>query len=612
MFPATDLNSLLRACKADPTDDEVRRILADFLEDQGQAERAEFVHLQLDTPDKAERREWSPLEARQEARQLRLIRKNAGAWLGGAWSGYGWVKVPTIEPNHFVSVSFERGLASLHMGEKPLLDLELMLPAGGNSWLEKADTGRILKPAAWAEICRSSRLESFSKLGIGWEDPDVGVLLALLDRVRPKGLSLSMDDPGPDLLPLLANAPWFRPHDLHLETFPGWDRFATSSALSAVRALDLRLRERGSLDALARAPSLASLRILYLTGDEMDAGSLTRLLHSQHLAGLRELTLSSYNGRGNRCIATALSGCRSLSGLRDLGLFLSGLDDESNAALLATSPALAGLRNFRLHSCELTPAGATALFSSPHLCNLECVNLSCNPIGDAGVTTLATAPALEKLRQLDLCKTGITNAGLRALVGSPRFAQLEMLVLSLNQLDEAGFKCLAGANGGRLRKLDVGTARPGRAGWQALTRSGLLNRVVHLDVETLGLGAEEAADLAGVPLPELSALEMGYNPLGPAGAQSLAAAPWLDQLYVLHLSEAQIGDDGLIALLSGLRSGTLAELWLQKNDIGERGARALLAWSGLPHLVNLGIDNNSIGKDLKQQIHEVVRAGVMS
>jgi uncharacterized protein (TIGR02996 family) len=609
MPPVPDLNGLLCACKADPTDDGVRRILADFLEEQGQAERAEFVRIQLDLRDADERREWTPLQAEQEARQIRLLRKNAGEWLGGAWSAYGWVDVPTEKPNHFASVKFERGLASLQLGQQPLRSLRLALPAGVAPWLEKVRAGQILKPAVWAEICRGPLLEGFSDISISWENPEVGVLVGLLDRVRPKGLVLSMDDAGPDLLPALARTPWFRPHELQLETFPGWDRFATSLALSDLRVLGLQVRDdSNSLDALAQAPSFAHLRKLFISGDEMDTGSLTRLLHSEHLAGLRELALTSYDGRGNPGIAAALCDCRSLAELRDLDLFMSGLD-EANAALLATSPALSGVRIFNLHSCELTPAAATALFQSPHLQQLECLDLSCNPIGDAGLTTLATAPALKKLRHLDLCKAEITSAGLRTLVESPRFGQLELLDLSGNQLDVAGFQVLAGVNGGRLRKLDVSTGCPDRTGWQALTRSGLLNTVVHLDVGSLGLVAADADDLAAADLPELRVLEMAYNPIGPTGARALAAAPWLDHLSVLHLYDAQLGDDGLIALLSGLKSGTLAELWIQKNGIGKRGARALLEWPGLPHLVHLWIDDNPIGKPLRQQIQDIVRAG---
>src|SRR5438034_11291229 len=43
-----DLEALLRACKADPTDDAVRRVLADWLEEHGDGDRAEVGRLRAE------------------------------------------------------------------------------------------------------------------------------------------------------------------------------------------------------------------------------------------------------------------------------------------------------------------------------------------------------------------------------------------------------------------------------------------------------------------------------------------------------------------------------------------------------------------------------------
>jgi uncharacterized protein (TIGR02996 family) len=608
MADSRDLEAILRACKADPTDDDVRRILADCLEDLGQAERAEFVRLQLDLLAEEERREWQPTEAELEARQIRLLRKNARDWLGGPWSAYGWVDVPTEKPSQHTTVKFERGLACVQLGKAPKEQLRMVLPPGASAWLEQVESGLIINNNVWAELCAGQCFDGFSDLRIGWNKPDVATLVGLLERVLPKRLSLSMDDPGRNLLPTLAACRWFRPHVLDLETFPGWDEFAISPALSAVRNLTLQVRDAGNpLAALAGSPHLGNLRKLFLSGDELDTASLTRLLHSQHLTNLRDLAITSYDGRGSPGIATALRDCRTLSALVDLDLFMNPLD-SANAALLAKSPALAGVRILKLHSSEVNGPAAKALFESPHLGSLECVDLSCNPIGNVGLATLATAPALENLRQLDLCKTEVGDEGLRTLVESPRFGQLELLDLAGNNVEDAGFQALAGASGCRLRNLDLGSMQPGRAGWQALTRSGVLRQLVHLEATRIGAGPDEAADLARADLPELRVLKFAYNPMGPSGARALAEAQWLDQLVVLHLYEDQLGDDGLIALLSRLRSGTLAELWIQKNGLGPRAGRALLEWPGLPHLVQLWLEDPGLG-DLADEIQAVLQAG---
>src|SRR4051812_7330615 len=127
-MPATDeLDALLRACKADPTDDAVRRVLADFLEEQGDGERAELIRLQLDLPDE-ERGDWTPTAAEGEARIIRLIRKNAAAWLGGTYSSHAWSDVPGAEEGETASVKWERGLARVQVGEDPRRELPLDLP----------------------------------------------------------------------------------------------------------------------------------------------------------------------------------------------------------------------------------------------------------------------------------------------------------------------------------------------------------------------------------------------------------------------------------------------------------------------------------------------------
>jgi uncharacterized protein (TIGR02996 family) len=606
-MPPSNLDALLRACKGDPTNDEVRRILADFLEEDGQAERAEFVRLQIALPEEEDRREWHPLAAEREARQIRLLRKNAADWLGGAWNAYGWVGVPSENPGHSASVKFARGLACVQVGKAPCDELPLALGPGAAPWLERFEAGRILEPDVWAELCRGPLLEGFSDLGIHWEDPDVGTLVGLLERARPAQLGLNMDEAEPGLLATLAAAPWFRPHVLSLENFAGWEAFAASPALWEVRNLSLHVRDEGfPLVALASSANLGNIRKLFLNGDGMGA-ALGRLLESDGLAGVRELAITSYDGSGSPGIAPALRECQGLPALRDLDLFMNPLDRDE-AAQLAQSPALAGVRILKLHSCALDGPAARNLFASPHLANLECLDLSCNPIGDVGLKALATAPTLNKLRQLDLCKSEVGPAGLRALVASPRFGQLQTLELSGNPLGEEGFQILAGAAGCRLQMLHLANTQPGRAGWQALARSGVLRQVSELSAGSAGVGPQEAADLAAADgLEALRVLALGFNPLGVEGARALAGAPWLDQLVVLYLDNAQIGDDGLIALLSRLPAGTLGTLWLQKNGLGERGGRALLEWPGLAHLTHLWIEDGGLG-GLADEIRAVPQA----
>src|ERR687886_573301 len=90
-----ELHALLRACKEDPFDDARRLVLADWLEERGEAGRAEFVRTQLRPARLAP---YEPEVPGLEARQAELLRRHADEWLAGPRA----LKLP--------GCSFERGL----------------------------------------------------------------------------------------------------------------------------------------------------------------------------------------------------------------------------------------------------------------------------------------------------------------------------------------------------------------------------------------------------------------------------------------------------------------------------------------------------------------------
>src|SRR4051812_46037564 len=79
------LAALLRACKDEPFDDVRRLVLADWLEEHGDPDRAEFVRLQLALHDL-----WGdePGSVEQEHRRDELLRRNRRRWLGPAAEWY--------------------------------------------------------------------------------------------------------------------------------------------------------------------------------------------------------------------------------------------------------------------------------------------------------------------------------------------------------------------------------------------------------------------------------------------------------------------------------------------------------------------------------------------
>jgi uncharacterized protein (TIGR02996 family) len=84
----------------------------------------------------------------------------------------------------------------------------------------------------------------------------------------------------------------------------------------------------------------------------------------------------------------------------------------------------------------------------------------------------------------------------------------------------------------------------------------------------------DVSGLEAMPLGTLRTLDLAYVVLGPDGANKLAANPHLDGLHALDLRYAFIGDKGAKAL-AACRMPQLRALHLQRNDIGPRGAEAL-------------------------------------
>src|SRR5262245_15057243 len=76
---SAELVSLLEACKAEPDEEAPRLVLADWLEEHGEDDRAEFVRVQARS---AELPEYDPEVVALAVRAGQLLRRHRDAWLG--------------------------------------------------------------------------------------------------------------------------------------------------------------------------------------------------------------------------------------------------------------------------------------------------------------------------------------------------------------------------------------------------------------------------------------------------------------------------------------------------------------------------------------------------
>jgi uncharacterized protein (TIGR02996 family) len=201
-------------------------------------------------------------------------------------------------------------------------------------------------------------------------------------------------------------------------TNPGSDKLAkhmpaavASPVLSGLHTLSVWRVKPGDegLKLLAGTPSLANLRELELALPHCSDTGLGYLAESDHLQGLRVLTL---DGASWGPTPVTVNGLRPLLGSR--------LPHLTTLRLTGSAWSLEGKQGQQLR--EL-----------PGLARLHALNLWSNLIGDEGARTLAGCPLLTNLRELFLARNQIRDEGMLALTDSPHLRRLELLDVRENR-----------------------------------------------------------------------------------------------------------------------------------------------------------------------------------
>lgn len=282
--------ALLQAIADDPTDDELRLIYADWLEEDGDPARAEFIRVQIELaslPWPSERA--TVLSARAQA----LQHEHGQRWkeeLPPAFRDF--TAYDRGFPMDFARYSFPRD-----DWEPPLAeDIEWFTTTNAGYWSNAVVD--LWRAAVLQGGVSGLRIRNFAG-GHQWEDPWLPPLLASPEASLLRGLDLP--------------------------------------CASGERANHLP----GVVSLLAEAPALANLRVLVLRGASVEAVHLAALTSSPHLAGLRVLVASqdAYAG-GQRVPAEAFTDARCV-GLRYLAFVGNYYLDAPAALALLTSPLAA-------------------------------------------------------------------------------------------------------------------------------------------------------------------------------------------------------------------------------------------------------------------------------
>jgi uncharacterized protein (TIGR02996 family) len=349
--------AFLQAIREAPEDDTPRLVYADWLEEHGRSERAEFIRIQCALARKE-----------QDQSRAKELRDRAERLLEAYWDEW---------------------LAPL----RDVLRPEVPRVAG--------NLGHLFLPfrPGFLRHFRRGFVESLV-LTSEWFTSHGGELSGLLP-LADLGL-MGADHHARTLAacPHLGGVSRLRFVDYYREplTATGAPALAASPHLGRLRELFLASNNLGDagLAALAAAPWARGLRLLIAADNGLTADAVSALCDAG-LDGLAVLVLD-HSQLGDRGLA-ALAGSPILRGVRTLSLLYCGIGDGSVAAL-ADSPHAAGLEWLGLAHNAITDQGARALARSPHLARLEMLSLSGNPVSPGALESLARSPNLPRLSGL--------------------------------------------------------------------------------------------------------------------------------------------------------------------------------------------------------------------
>lgn len=548
----------VRAIGAEPDDDTHRLVYADWLEDHGQSERAEFIRVQIDLA------RTDPTDQRLpelHLRQLQLLSEHEREWLG-PWADRlvrwrfqrGMLHEVTVEPEPFIA--FGADLLARH-------------PVHTVAFVN--DEGESLEPGAIKRV------------------------LAVPHLTLVRGLELSGCRPNEEMFGMFGG---------HVHTSDWLEALAGASHATRLEAVALpggtrmgrgRIEPR-ALAAFCAAPHLASLRRLDLCDlYENDGPDRTPAL-CEILAGatfapnLRRLSLA-------RCVLTddALGRLTSSAGLRNLeavdlrecdavgadGLrdFLAsrpprrltdlGLPYGLPLGELGAWPGLEAIQKLRL-SGRTRRGGEEAihyqdgrvvrwtsgrdvgegewieLFRAPHL-RPTSLEVAAEAMPEDALAVLFGQDWIEGLRTVDLStspwdRLPQNNAlGLLLERDTPRLHEVGLPVpATLSKRRLAAWPVLP-----RLTRFSFGREE-GLAAW-LLSRAPLTARVPRLHLDDQRGGEPLVRALATSPWARgVCHLDFGYNDLTPTHVTRLASAPFASHLEALHLG-SEWGEETLDA-----------------------------------------------------------------
>ena len=389
-----ELAALLAACRARPADDLARLVLADYLEERNQHERAELIRLQVELSHPS-----SDIEHQRQLqrRTNQLIEKHRENWLGSKYRfafdrGLLRHTEDTLPFNfdeeftNWLNSPYGDWLESIRMKLRPDEFVRLEIPDKLNGRIDlEMDVIFLRRPNALEEFAFSS---------------NATMLRGLETTGTQRGLPLPLANPldVSKLVSLVVNAN------------PEAVDFVAREKFSSLTTLDLGQLTAAGVKKLCQAPHLRNLVSLNLVGSPIGDDGIETLCASPMADTLRAVEFPNTK-MGNRGLMALLK-----------------------------SPIIEHMYGPKLNLMmnRISDVGLSELADCPHLARFDELVLRENDIGDAGIEALAKSPYVAKLRYLDLWRNRITDRGAKALAASPYLKSIVDLSVKENRLTQAG------------------------------------------------------------------------------------------------------------------------------------------------------------------------------
>jgi uncharacterized protein (TIGR02996 family) len=460
-------------------DDTPRLVFSDWLEENGQTERAEFIRVQI---ERTRLPAWDAAQVRLRLREQELLKQHGESWLA---------ELPTIKGAKWEG--FRRGIVA----EVSFYSFEAMRFS--------------------AHVCRAAA--PVEAVTVHWPRRKEGKLAV---------------GPIAELRELTLTG---RPFEDEIA------RLADSPQLSTLRALTVLGLAPADLSRLVASPHLAGLRVLRLVSNGLGAAGVRALTQTATPGNLEELDLSGpgrYEEYYDDPIINAagmesLAGWAGLSRVRSLTLSGSDVRPAGLRALLR-SPHAGALKALSLRGGRLDGQAMGEFGDALPGLRLETLDLGENVLKELGAEYIARAPCLRELKELRLDRCEIPLIGASQLAKKASFlGDLRLLDVGHNHFGPAGLGALLEREPPSLHTLLMRDNDLSDQGAALLAGSAASDTLLEVDLSQNGLGAAAALTLGGsAHLGRLLVLRLSDNPINESAAATLAASPLGRRLAVLE------------------------------------------------------------------------------